>query len=77
MRIDLSGCEPGEAEFYGFHMNGTQHAAFCNEYAAMCWYRGLREQRYFYTTNAEGERVTFKMNAANHAYAILDKIKDA
>lgn len=75
--IDLDGCEPGKARFYGFHMNGTQHAAFCNAYAALCWYRGLREPDYFYATDAEGQRVTFKMNAANHAYAILDAVQRA
>lgn len=77
MKIDLSGCEPGEAEFYGFHMNGTQHAAFCNAYAAHSWYRGLREPDYFYVTDARGERVQIALNSYGHAYVILDKIEKA
>jgi hypothetical protein len=43
LTIDLYGCPTDGAKFYGFHMNGTQHAAFCNAYAALSWRRGLRE----------------------------------
>lgn len=78
LRIDLYDCESGEAKLYGFHMNGTQHAAFSSPFGAWAWFRGLgRDQRYFYLTNASGERVTMAMNGAGHAYSIIEKLNKA
>ena len=76
LKVDLYGEEPGAASYFGFHMNGTQHAAFCTSFAAMSWWEGLgRDQRYFYATDAHGNRVEFGMNGAGHAYSILAKVK--
>jgi hypothetical protein len=72
LAIALYACEPAVAKFYGFHMNGTQHAAFCNAYAAHSWFRGLREPDYFYVTDAQGERVQIAMNSYGHAYVVSD-----
>jgi hypothetical protein len=72
LTIDLYGCPTDGAKFYGFHMNGTQHAAFCNAYAALSWRRGLREPDYFYVTDGDGVRVKFAENAHGHAYAIME-----
>lgn len=74
MKIKLYACKAGEANYFGFHMNGTQHAAFCTSFAAMAWWEGLgRDQQYFYATDAQGNRVTFGMNSAGHAYSIIAK----
>jgi hypothetical protein len=75
LSIDLYNCAPGEAKFYGFHMNGTQHAAFSSAFAAFSWWRGLgRDWRFFYTADEKGERVELAVNAHGHAYAIMDAL---
>jgi hypothetical protein len=75
LKIDLYGESPGEASYFGFHYNGTQHAAFCSSFAAMSWWEGLgRDREYFYATDAHGNRVEFGMNAHGHAYSILAKL---
>jgi hypothetical protein len=73
LKIDLHGCAPGEAKFYGFHTNGTQHAAFCDAGGARDWWNGLGRhwQSYFYVTDSEGRRVASFSGSSSHAHAIL------
>lgn len=76
LTIDLYGRKPGEAEFFGFHFNGTQHAAFATANAALAWQRGL-DTDYFYLTDAFGHRVTMRDQPGHpgHAYALMEAIK--
>lgn len=77
LKIDLYSCAPGEAQLFGFHGNGTQHAAFATANAALAWWRGLGGTRqWFYVTNENGERVTLLDNEAHpgHAHAVLESI---
>lgn len=79
LSIDLYDNETGKATFYGFHMNGTQHAAFANANAALAWQRGLDRPEFFYMTDENGQRCTLHDQARRpgHAYAILDSLAKA
>lgn len=65
------------APFYGKHFNGSIHAIFGTQGAALAWQRGLgADRRYFWLEDKEGNRVTMRENAHGHAYAIMAKLSE-
>ena len=63
---------------FGKHFNGSVHAVFGTQFAALAWQRGLSaaDKQLFRLEDADGNAVVMEQNAHGHAYAVMAKLAE-